>query len=229
MTAPDRCVGGRAPRRSLAWGLAWAIAVASPSAVAATLTVHVVTPDGQPAPGVVVEVVMPAAAVRVPAEPVVVAQLGLRFVPQVTAVPAGTTVRFTNQDSFDHHLRSQPAGPLGSIAPAKDFEFRMPAARPDAPVFADVRFDRAGLVVLGCHLHSAMRGYLYIAESALLGVTDAAGRAVIPSLPDGRAEVRTWHPQQLSEQTSVALQLASENRLTVALNFKPAPARPARR
>lgn len=229
MTSSRRCAGGRVPRRSLAWGLAWTIAVASPSALAATLTVHVVTPDGHPAPGVVVEVVMPAAAARMPTEPVVIAQLGLRFVPPVTAVPVGTTVRFTNQDGFDHHLRSQPAGPLGSIAPAKDFEFRMPGARPDAPVFTDVRFDRAGLVVLGCHLHSAMRGYLYIAESPLLGVTDAAGKAVIPSLPEGRAEVRTWHPQQLSEQVPSTIQVLGDSRWTATLNFRPAPARQSRR
>jgi plastocyanin len=229
MTAPHRCAEGPGPFRSCAWALAWAVAVASPSALAATLTVHVVAPDGQPAPGVVVELVMPAAAARAPAEPVVIAQLALRFVPQVTAVPVGTTIRFTNQDSFDHHLRSQPAGPLGIIAPAKDFEFRMPGARAEAPVFTDVRFDRAGLVVLGCHLHNAMRGYLYVAESALLGVTDAAGKAVIQSLPDGRAELRTWHPQQLSDQVPSIVQVAGDSRWTATLNFRPAPARQPRR
>jgi plastocyanin len=229
MTTANGCVEGRWLRRSLAWAMAWAFSVAAPSALAATLTVHVVSPDGQPAPGVVVEVLMPAAVARAPAEPVVINQFELRFVPQVTAVPAGTTIRFTNQDGFDHHLRSQPSGPLGSIAPAKDFEFRMPRARPDAPVFTDVRFDRAGLVVLGCHLHSAMRGYLYIAESALLGVTDATGKAVIQSLPDGRAEVRTWHPQQLSEQVPSTVQVLGDSRWTATLNFRPAPARQPRR
>jgi plastocyanin len=204
-------------------------ALASPAVTAATLTVHVVTPDGQPAAGVVVEVFMPGATRSASPEPVVISQLGLRFVPQVTAVPAGATVRFANQDGFDHHLRSQPAGPLGSIAPAKDFEFRMAGARPDAPVFTDVRFDRAGLVVLGCHLHSAMRGYLYIGESALLGVTDAAGKAVVQSVPEGRAEVRTWHPQQLVDQPSSGVQLAGDSRHTATLNFKPAPVRQPRR
>lgn len=194
----------------------------APTVSAATLTVYVVTPDGQPAPDVVVEVLMPGAPLRVPAEPVVIAQLGLRFVPQVTAIPAGTTIRFTNQDPFDHHLRSQPAGLMGSIAPAKEFESRMAGARGDKPVTTDVQFDRAGLVVLGCHLHSSMRGHVYVGETSLLGVTDAAGRVVIQGVPQGRGEVRYWHPLQLTEQPKTALQLLGDTSVTGALNFKPA-------
>jgi len=194
----------------------------SPAVNAATLTAYVVSADGQPAPDVVVEIAMTGAPVRVPPEPVVIAQLGVRFVPQVTAIPAGTTVRFSNQDAFDHHLRSQAAGPLGSIAPAKEFEFRMAGARGDKPVTTDVQFERAGLVVLDCHLHSSMRGHVYVGESALLGVTDAAGRAVIQGVPEGRGEVRYWHPQQLTEQAKSAVQVVGDASVTTTLNFKPA-------
>lgn len=189
---------------------------------AATLTVSVSAADGQPAADVVVEVSMPGAHKRVPAEPVVIAQLGVRFLPLVTAIPAGATVRFANQDGFDHHLRSQAAGPMGSLAPAKDFEFRMAAARGDKPVTTDVLFERAGLVVLGCHLHSSMRGHVYIGESALLGVTDSAGRVVIQGVPEGRGEIRYWHPQELTAQAKTALQVGGDASLNATLNFKPA-------
>lgn len=199
----------------------------SPLATAATLTVYVVSPDGQPAADVVVELLMPNAPQRVPAEPVVIAQLGTRFVPQVTAIAAGATVRFTNQDPFDHHLRSQAAGPLGSVAPAKDFEFRMAGARNDKPVTTDVLFDRTGLVVLGCHLHSSMRGHLYVGRSSLLAVTDAAGRAVIQGAPEGRGELRAWHAQQLTEQAPAAVSAGADASLTLTLNFQ--PSRPRRR
>lgn len=196
--------------------------VLSSLATAATLTVYVSAPDGQPAADVVVEVAMPGAPVRVPGEPVVIAQRGVRFVPQVTAIPAGAKVRFANQDGFDHHLRSQAGGPMGSVAPAKDFEFRMAGARGDKPVTTDVQFERAGLVVLGCHLHSSMRGHVYIGESALLGVTDTAGRVVIEGVPPGRGEVRYWHPQELAEQSKTVLQVGGDASLNATLNFKPA-------
>lgn len=199
----------------------------SPAAGAATLTVYVLSPDGHPAADVVVEVVIPGAPVRVPTEPVVIAQMGVRFAPQVTAIPAGTTVRFTNQDAFDHHLRSMAAGPLGSIATAKEFEFRMAGAHPDKPVTTDVKFERAGLVVLGCHLHGSMRGHVYVGESALIAVTDAAGRAVIQGVPEGRGEMRYWHPQQLTEQAKTSVQVGGDASLNATLNFK--PARPRRR
>lgn len=196
--------------------------VLSSLATAATLTVYVSASDGQPAADVVVEVSMPGAQMRAPAEPVVITQRGLRFVPLVTAIPAGTTVRFANQDGFDHHLRSQAAGPMGSVVPAKDFQFRMAGASGDKPVTTDVVFDRAGLVVLGCHLHSSMRGHVYIGESALLGVTDSAGRVVIQGVPAGRGEIRYWHPQELAEQTKTVLQVGGDTSLNATLNFKPA-------
>jgi len=47
---------------------------------------------------------------------VLVAQQETRFVPCVTVVPIGATVRFTHRDSLDHPLRSQPGGPLGGQA-----------------------------------------------------------------------------------------------------------------
>lgn len=204
-------------RQTLAGCLwAWASAVS-----AASLTVYVAGADGQPVSNAVVQVMAPGVAPRASAEPVVIVQKDIRFVPQVTAIPVGTTVRFTNQDPFDHHLRSQAPGPLGSGAPAKDFEFRMPGARPDKVVTTDVRFDQAGLVVLGCHLHSSMRGHVFVSESPLLGVTDAAGQVVIKDVPNGRIEVRSWHAEQLLDQQPVVLQIGGAANLTMTLNFTP--------
>ena len=98
----------------------------------------------------------------------------------------------------------------------------MAGAKADRPVTTDVPFERSGLVVLGCHLHSSMRGHVYVAESSLLGVTDTAGRAVIQGVPEGRGEVRYWHPQQLAEQAKTPLQMGGDASITVSLNFRPA-------
>jgi hypothetical protein len=70
-----------------------------------------------------------------------------------------------------------------------------------------------------------MRGHVYIAQSSLLAVTDSAGKAVIPAVPDGRVDVRYWHPEQLIEQSPAALQVAGPASLTATLNFKPSRAR----
>jgi plastocyanin len=192
-------------------------------AQASIVTVVVSGSDGLPAPNVVVQL-MPAhpGAVKPAATPVVIAQRDVHFVPYLTAVPVGTTVRFSNQDPFDHHLRSEPGGPFGNIAPAKEFEMRLAAVNGDKVASADVRFDKAGVIVLGCHLHGSMRGHLFVSETPYVAVTDVNGRAVIADVPDGGAELRTWSPEQLTDQVASQRQIGGASvSLDTTLNFTP--------
>ncbi len=190
---------------------------------AATVTVVVNGADGQPAPNVVVQLVpahplpfKPAAA------PVVIAQRDIHFVPYLTAVPVGSTVRFSNQDPYDHHLRSEPGGPFGNIPPAKDFEMRLAAASGDKVASTDLKFDKAGVIVLGCHLHSSMRGHLFVSETPFVAVTDVNGRAAIADVPDGGVELRTWSPEQLTDQAAVPRQInGATASFEATLNFTP--------
>ena len=190
---------------------------------AATVTVAVHGADGQPAPNVVVQL-MPAhpMAVKPPAAPVVIAQRDIHFEPYLTAVPVGTTVRFSNEDPYDHHLRSEPGGPFGNIPPARDFEMRLPAMSGGKAASAEVKFDKAGLVVLGCHLHSSMRGHLFVSETPWVAVTDANGLATIADVPEGAADLRTWSPEQLVDQAPSQKQVAGASAiLETTLNFTP--------
>ena len=201
-------------------GLLLALALPARSA-SVTVTVH--GADGQPAPNVVVQL-LPAhpGAPRPPWTPVVIVQRDIHFVPAITAVPAGTTVRFSNQDPYDHHLRSEPAGPLGNIPPAKAFEMRLPAATADKVASADVTFDKPGLVVLGCHLHGSMRGHVYVASTPWVAVTDAGGAATIADVPDGDVELRAWSPEQLVDQPAVHRQVGGASvAFDATLNFTP--------
>lgn len=194
---------------------------------AATVTVVVNGADGQPAPNVVVQL-MPAHPLpfKAPAAPFPIAQRDIHFVPYLTAVPVGSTVRFTNQDPYDHHLRSEPGGPFGNVAPAKDFEMRLAAASGDKVASTDLRFDKAGVVVLGCHLHSSMRGHLFVSETPFVAVTDASGRATIDNVPDGDVDLRTWSPDQLTDQAAATKQVSGATAsFEATLNFTPPKAR----
>ncbi len=193
------------------------------TAHAATVTVVVNGTDGQPAPNVVVQL-LPAhpLPIKPSATPVVIAQHDIHFVPYLTAVPVGTTVHFSNQDPYDHHLRSEPGGPFGNIPPAREFEMRLAAASGDKVASSDLKFDKAGVIVLGCHLHSSMRGHLFVSETPYVAVTDANGRAVIADVPDGAAEMRTWSPEQLIEQAASQKQIAgAAMSVDTTLNFTP--------
>jgi plastocyanin len=200
------------------------------AAHAGTLRVTVTGADGKPAADTVVLVQAQGATPPVPgAEPVVVSQKDIRFLPYVTVVPLGATVRFVNRDNFDHHVRSQPGGPLGSIAPAKQFEFRLAKATRGGPEqSADLKLDLPGTIVLGCHLHNSMRGHVLVTTSPWFAVTDDNGRASIEGVPDGAVEVKLWHPDQLVEQPAARVQVAGTASSESKLNFTPRKRPPPR-
>jgi plastocyanin len=192
------------------------------TAQAATLQMSVTNAEGKPAPDTVVQVQPTASWAPQPLPPAVtIEQKDIRFVPYVTVVPVGGAVHFTNLDTFDHHVRSQPGGPLGSVAPAKDFEFRLPSRNKGNNKSPDLRLDVAGSILIGCHLHNSMRGHLFISSTPWYGVSDAQGKVRIEGVPDGQAEVKVWHPDQLSEQASQRLQLTGSVNAETKLNFTP--------
>jgi plastocyanin len=159
--------------------------------------------------------------------PVVIAQKDIRFVPAVTVVPLRGTVRFVNQDRFDHHVRSMNSGPLGSIKPSQEFEFRLAAARGGNTPSADLVLEKPGPLALGCHLHGSMRGHIYVAETPYAAVTDEQGRATL-DVPDGAGELTLWHPDQLLDQPNRTLNAAGSLAVNAALNFTPRKRPPPR-
>ncbi len=210
------------------------------AAQAGTVQILVADKDGKPAADVVVliDTAIKQAAQPLPA-PVVIVQEGLRFVPFLTVVPVGSTLRFINRDAYDHHVRSTPSGPLGNTPVAKDFELRLDAAdgpaasrnddyksppprKKGASSTADIKVDAAGAIGLGCHIHASMRGQVYVSASPWFGKTDANGMVSIDGVPDGAVDLRVWHPDQLQEQPAQRLQITPEPlKVPVQLNFSP--------
>jgi plastocyanin len=216
------------------------------SAMAGTLQVSVTDLEGKPAADVVVLLVSSAAATTTHAAkpapaagaaPVLIVQENSRFNPFLTVVPVASTLRFTNRDNYDHHVRSTPSGPLGSTAPAASFELRLDAAAGASPAGNDearpqrkrsgatsgeVKLDQAGPIGLGCHLHSSMRGQVYVSPTPWYAKTDANGIARLDNAPEGAAELTLWHPDQVQDQPPLRVQLgAAPAPATVRLNFTP--------
>ncbi len=189
---------------------------------AGTLQLVVTDKDGKPAADVVVLVDSFPKTVAKPAPaPVVIAQEDLRFSPFLTVVPVGTTLRFINRDSYDHHVRTTPSGPLGAVAPVQTFEMRLSAVQ-RKPAPADVAVTAAGPIGLGCHIHGSMRGQIYVSATPWFGKTDAQGVVTIDGVPEGVTEVRLWHSDQLQEQTPLKVTVGAVLlRADAALNFTP--------
>lgn len=211
------------------------------AAQAGTVQVLVTDKDGKPVADAVVLIDTAAKSpAQAAATPVVILQEGLRFVPFLTVVPVGSTLRFVNRDAYDHHVRSTPSGPLGNTPAAKNFELRLdaaegaaaspndeyksapPARKKGASPTADVKVETAGAIGLGCHIHASMRGQVYVSATPWFGKTDTNGMASIEGVPDGAVELNVWHPDQLQDQTPQRLQVTPALlKAPLQLNFTP--------
>ncbi|WP_312780642.1 plastocyanin [Acidovorax temperans] len=190
--------------------------------------------DGKPVPEAVV-VLYPSAANAATAPSLLQAsptieQERMRFVPALTVVAPGTTVRFTNQDRWDHHVRGTPVGPAaaGGAVGNEGFEMRL-AGKQDgqAAQAAETTVRQPGVLLLGCHLHGSMRGHVFVTDSAWTLKTDADGIARFTAVPDGAAQLRVWHAEQLVDLPRKNLQVQPTPVLdTMQLSVVPRPRRP---
>ena len=141
-----------------------------------------------------------------------VTQKDLEFHPFVLVVPQGATVSFPNLDSTKHHVYS--------FSPAKKFELRL-FARDQS---RSVRFDKAGVVALGCNIHDSMSAFIVVADSAWTAVTDARGIVRFSDVPAAPASVTVWHPYLRAPANQIVLPLAAgETSKAVAVRLRPPP------
>jgi hypothetical protein len=114
--------------------------------------------------------------------PLVMEQRDMQFHPFVLIVPVGGEVTFPNHDKVRHHVYS--------FSPAKTFELKL-YGRDEA---RRVRFDKPGVVALGCNIHDDMAAYVRVVDTPYAAKTDAAGEAVLHNLPAGTVSLAVWHP-----------------------------------
>ncbi|NUZ05267.1 methylamine utilization protein [Piscinibacter koreensis] len=204
------------PTRPLTLVLA-AFLAASLSFAAHAATVNVVVNDaaGRPIPDAVV--MLEPVTGTLPTRPlgtVEIAQIRRQFTPAVTVVTVGTPVTFPNQDTVRHHVYS--------FSPAKNFELKLYAGSPHAPVV----FDKPGIAVLGCNIHDQMTAWVVVVDTPLHTRSSTAGRASIGSVPAGAYRLRAWHPGMpgQAEPTSTPISVAQADvEQRVQLNLAATP------
>lgn len=156
----------------------------SMSSEAADISVMVFDRDGHGI-GEVVVTATPAGSGVVPSsdtKAAVMDQRNLAFTPRVLVVAAGTSVEFPNNDTVSHQVYSFSA--------AKRFQLPLYKGQVHPPV----TFDRPGLVVLGCNIHDAMVGYIYVTDAPYFGKTDPGGGFNVKNAPDGEYHIGIWSP-----------------------------------
>ena len=133
---------------------------------------------GKPTAGAVVWLEAPGAT-RTPRR-VVLDQRNLTFSPTVLAVPAGSVVRFPNNDTVLHNVFSFRDG--------KKFDLGL---YPVGQV-RDVKFERAGVSRLFCNIHPAMAAYVVVVDSPYYAVTNREGEFSLTGVPAGQYTYHAW-------------------------------------
>jgi len=187
----------------------------SAAALASPLSVRVVDSSGKPVRDAVVTFYPAGAAARAPraAGRYVVAQRNLQFQPFLSIVPVGADVSFPNYDPTKHHVYSFSA--------AKHFELKLFAKDQSRTV----RFDKPGVVALGCNIHDAMSAFIVVTDSAWTARTNAQGMAVFGDAPAAPGRLTVWQANLRAPGGMVQQAVgASQRSLNVAVRLRPAPA-----
>lgn len=161
-------------------------------AQAASLDVLVLDPDGAPVANVAVFVEQAGIVTDAPAVTAIMDQIDTQFVPHMLVVRRGTMVEFPNSDIVAHHVYSF----------SKPNNFVLPLYKGNA--HEPITFEYPGVVTLGCNIHDGMLGYVVVVDTAVFGLTDAAGRISLQI--DDRAAapvVNIWSPRLRDEQSSL--------------------------
>jgi plastocyanin len=109
------------------------------------------------------------------------------FEPHVLVVQAGSTVQFPNKDPFFHNVFS--------LFDGKRFDLGLY----EGGSSNSARFDRPGASFLFCNIHPEMSAVIVAVDTPYFALTDRAGRAVIPSVPDGRYRLQVWYERSSPE------------------------------
>lgn len=197
--------------------LAALLAGALPGAVTAhTISGRVVDADGKPVAQAVVYVQSPeesSTALR-PTERATMDQINKTFVPGVLPIVVGSEVRFPNHDQVQHHVYS--------FSRTKNFELPLYKGQ-QTPA---VRFDRAGVVKLGCNIHDWMAAVILVLPTTHFALTDAAGAFTIADLTAGEYSLVAWHERSELKPEETAQSVEAGARSTeVMFHLALAPAR----
>src|SRR5262249_36615892 len=140
------------------------------------------------------------------AEPAVIDQREMLFIPRVVAVRQGQGVRFDNNDSFNHSVQA-----VSTLAANQLNQF----VGPNQPLTHVFEYQERP-VMIGCSLHPWMRAWVYVVRHPWFAVTQPDGSFSLAAVPPGKYTLLVAHPDTgMKEKREVTVEAGKTAKLTV--------------
>ena len=162
-----------------------------------------ITVDGKPLDGVGLVMLYPMGhyAKRTPKQRVI-EQRNKTFSPRLLAIPPGSTVAFPNYDDLYHNVFSTSATKPFDLGLFKDGQSR------------DMKFDKLGLVRLGCNVHAKMAAFIFVIDAPAYVPVEGSEEFNFRSLAPGTYKARVWSERSNEPAESEVVIKAGVNAIT---------------
>jgi hemoglobin len=163
--------------------------------------------EGKPLTGMAMVMLWPKAGkvAKRPEKFRVIEQRNKTFAPHLMAIPVGSTVAFPNFDSIYHNVFSLSQPQRFDLGLYKSGDMRQ------------VKFDKPGIIRLGCNIHANMSAYLVVVDAPHYVVAEQDGGFSFRSLRPGKYKVQAWSEQSTEPVVSEITIKAGDNQTTLDL------------
>lgn len=146
-----------------------------------------------------------APAVPAPTQPFEMVTVRKEFLPRVLAVPAGSRVRFPNQDPILHNVFSVSGENRFDLGLYKQGEAK------------EAHLREPGIVNVFCNVHHSMVAYIAVLDTPFYTSADGDGRFELKGLPPGPGTLTLW--QERAEPQTLELVLPLKTPLEARLEI----------
>jgi hypothetical protein len=142
-----------------------------------------------------------------PAEPPIMDQWNVEFIPHVLPILKGSTVDFPNTDNVRHNVYSPE--------PIPGTHRMLSLGTYDPNVIKIIRLDKPGEIRLRCNVHKEMSAFIVVLDNPYFTLTDKSGEFTIDNIPPGKYTLKTWHEK--FEPVSMEITVGPNETLEVEL------------